>query len=462
MTMNEKKYKRLEYLRHNINYLTIRERQEYYELLNELKKEGNYSESEEFEEYTEPEYSDYESENFQQRDWETPSNNNSNRRNMRESSPSQEKNRKKFSTGNKSSKKAKSGKKKKRHWLRTIFGIIILIIVLMVGFFVYGYQRGVKHEGSPAKQEKFTSLKNSDGSVNILLLGADQRPWQSSGVAHTDSIMVLHVNGKDHKIQIVSFMRDTLVNIPDVGTSDSPDSKINSAFTIGEQYNKQGVNLMSETLKKNFGINCQYYAVVDFSSFATIIDSLFPTGLKIDAKFSTVNGETLSAVPVPDDLAATEGKTASDKDLTAEEAAELGYPDGGGTFMMIKPGTQKMDGRMLLNYARFRHDDEGDYGRVKRQQQVLETVMSKMKNPLALFTASSALGTTRAVTMTNIPNSFFLTKGITTLFDMKNGINSTTIPADNDWENAYDMYGGLGLSIDMTKYKAKAQELLGQ
>lgn len=78
-----------------------------------------------------------------------------------------------------------------------------------------------------------------------------------------------------------------------------------------------------------------------------------------------------------------------------------------------------MDGRMLLNYARFRHDDEGDYGRVKRQQQVLETVMSKMKNPLALFTASSALGTTRAVTMTNIPNSFFLTKGITTLLDMK-------------------------------------------
>lgn len=42
-----------------------------------------------------------------------------------------------------------------------------------------------------------------------------------------------------------------------------------------------------------------------------------------------------------DDLAATEGKVSSDKDLTAEEAAALGYPDGGGTFMMIKPGTQK-------------------------------------------------------------------------------------------------------------------------
>ena len=26
-----------------------------------------------------------------------------------------------------------------------------------------------------------------------------------------------------------------------------------------------------------------------------------------------------------------------------------------------------MDGRTLLNYARFRKDDEGDYGRTKRQ-----------------------------------------------------------------------------------------------
>ncbi len=130
--------------------------------------------------------------------------------------------------------------------------------------------------------------------------------------------------------------------------------------------------------------------------------------------------------------------------------------------MMIKPGTQKMDGRMLLNYARFRHDDEGDYGRVKRQQQVLETVMSKNEKSTLIVYCFKCVGTTRAVTMTNDPNSFFLTKGITALLDMKNGIKSTTIPANNDWENAYDMYGGLGLSIDMTKYKAKAQELLGQ
>lgn len=36
------------------------------------------------------------------------------------------------------------------------------------------------------------------------------------------------------------------------------------------------------------------------------------------------------------------------------------------------------------------------------------------------------------------------------------------IPENGDWENAYDKYDGFGLSIGMNKYKAEAQELLGQ
>ena len=39
----------------------------------------------------------------------------------------------------------------------------------------------------------------------------------------------------------------------------------------------------------------------------------------------------------------------------------------------IKVGKQQMNGSTLLNYARFRDDDEGDYGRTKRQQQVLSS-----------------------------------------------------------------------------------------
>ena len=38
----------------------------------------------------------------------------------------------------------------------------------------------------------------------------------------------------------------------------------------------------------------------------------------------------------------------------------------------IAKGTQRMDGHVLLQYARFRMDEEGDFGRVREQQQVMD------------------------------------------------------------------------------------------
>ena len=64
--MNEKKYKRLEYLRHNIDYLSIRERQEYYELLNELKRYDGYSDDDMQEEVEADAYED------SQEHWQEP------------------------------------------------------------------------------------------------------------------------------------------------------------------------------------------------------------------------------------------------------------------------------------------------------------------------------------------------------------------------------------------------------
>ena len=460
----KKNLTRLQYLNQNVDYLSIRERQEYYELLNEYNALQGYStiDSDEYRDHWENYSNEYEPDASPQdsRNYKEP--NRTNRSSLKSRPKSKLKPNKNHRSGGDpelGNHQPKNKKKRKKHWFRWILTCLIVIIVVMIGFFIYGYSRGVQHEGGTIKNESFTGQTNSDGSTNILVLGADKRPGQSEDVAHTDSIMVLHIS-KDHKtVRLVSFMRDTLVTVPGVSSySGKPNVKINAAFTIGEQYSKQGINLLSETLKENFGVNIQYYAVLDFSSFATVIDSLFPSGVEIDAKFSTINGVKMTEVPVPDDLALTEGKVSSDKVLSASQAAALGYPDGGGIFMMIKQGTQKMDGRTLLNYARFRHDDQGDAGRVARQQQVMSTVITKLKNPLVLFTGSSALGTARAVTMTNIPNSFFLTNGLGTLFGMQGGLNSTTIPAVNDWTNAYDKYGGLGLSIDMNKYKTLAQE----
>ncbi|GHU36179.1 transcriptional regulator [Bacilli bacterium] len=286
-------------------------------------------------------------------------------------------------------KKPKNKKKRKKvSFWKKLRRFLLLILILMLAFFIYGYQRGKSHAPEGLKTEKFSGQKAPSGATNILILGTDQRDFQTTGDARSDSIMVMQIGAKDKKVKLVSFMRDTLVYQPGVSQYGA-DTKINVAYNIGEQDDHQGAEYMREVLKKNFDIDIQYYALVNFNSFATVIDSLFPMGVKIDAKFATIDGEKVKSVEVPDDLNWT--------------------PEHQDPIQTIKVGPQRMDGRTLLNYARFRKDDEGDFGRTKRQQQVMQAIMSGVKSPLTLFTGSSALGTIKGVTSTNVSDFFMLT-----------------------------------------------------
>ena len=338
-------------------------------------------------------------------------------------------------------KKPKNKKKRKKvgFW-KKLRRFLLLVLVLMIGFFIYGYHRGKSRAPEGLQTEKFSGQKTPSGATNILILGTDQRDFQTTGDARSDSIMVMQVNAKDNKVKLVSFMRDTLVYQTGVSQYGA-DTKINVAYNIGEQDNHQGAEYMREVLKKNFDIDIQYYALVNFNSFATVIDSLYPMGVKIDAKFSTIDGQVVKSVDVPDDLNWT--------------------PEHQDPIQTIKVGTQRMDGRTLLNYARFRKDDEGDFGRTKRQQQVMQAIMSGVKSPLTLFTGSSALGTIKGVTSTNVSDFFMLTHAPGLALDAAKGIESYTVPENGDWVEALDQYGGSGLLIDFDKYQAKLKNLLG-
>ena len=338
-------------------------------------------------------------------------------------------------------KKPKNKKKRKKvgFW-KKLRRFLSLALLLMIGFFIYGYHRGKSRAPEGLQTEKFSGQKTPSGATNILILGTDQRDFQTTGDARSDSIMVMQVNAKDNKVKLVSFMRDTLVYQTGVSQYGA-DTKINVAYNIGEQDNHQGAEYMREVLKKNFDIDIQYYALVNFNSFATVIDSLYPMGVKIDAKFSTIDGQVVKSVDVPDDLNWT--------------------PEHQDPIQTIKVGTQRMDGRTLLNYARFRKDDEGDFGRTKRQQQVMQAIMSGVKSPLTLFTGSSALGTIKGVTSTNVSDFFMLTHAPGLALDAAKGIESYTVPENGDWVEALDQYGGSGLLIDFDKYQAKLKNLLG-
>ena len=320
-------------------------------------------------------------------------------------------------------KKAKKPKKKRRKIrIKHLLKLLGFLVILVMAGMIYMFFKGVNDVSSgetnytAAVTETFNG-EDSDDGTNILILGSDQRVTQGSSDARTDTIMVMNVGNSDY----------------------SNDQKLNVAFNIGEQDNNQGAELMRQTLKDNFDINIKYYVMVDFATFAEAIDTLFPNGVEIDAKFGTVDGQAVSSVEVPDDL-----------NMQA---------DGTVPNQTIEVRTQKMDGRTLLNYARFRKDDDGDYGRTQRQQQVISAIINQIKDPTKLFTGSAAIGKIYALTSTNVSYSFLLKEGLSVITSGQEGIEQTTIPAEGDWTDDYDMYGGLGIAIDFDKYQEELKEL---
>ena len=143
----------------------------------------------------------------------------------------------------------------------------------------------------------------------------------------------------------------------------------------------------------------------------------------------------------------------------AEVGDDLHEKDGESPTQIIRSGKQQMNGSTLLNYARFRDDDEGDYGRTRRQQQVLTAILEQIKDPTKLFTGSEALGKVFAMTSTNVPYTFLLTNGLSILEGGQNGIDKLTIPELGDWVDAYDIYGGQALLVDQNKYQTKLAQM---
>ena len=321
--------------------------------------------------------------------------------------------------------------RKKVNWFKRIFKLAFWALLLTLAGMVFMFFKGYNSVGSKAEAEVFNGQSTQDG-VNILVLGTDARPENSQDAIRTDSIMVVNINNSDKKIKMVSFMRDTLINIQGY------DYKLNAAYTLGYQNGQQGAENLRQVLQENFGIEIQHYVMIDFSTFATAIDTIFPSGVEIDAQFSTINGEVVTSVDVPDDL---------------------GFASGGSPYQTIQVGPQRMDGKTLLNYARYRSDDEGDYGRTRRQQEVLSAIMTQIKDPTKLFTGSEALGKVYALTPTTISPLFMVTNGLPAALDASNGMVQTTIPENGDWIDGYDIYGGLGLEIDFEKYSQRLAEL---
>ena len=192
-----------------------------------------------------------------------------------------------------------------------------------------------------------------EGRINILLLGAagEHKP----GGNLTDTVMIMSIDIKNKKVALLSLPRDLYVQIPasTAGGSESQSfTKINSLYTIGIKQNI-GADLIKESVEKITGITINYYVAVDFDGFEKVIDDI--GGVNVIAPFDIYD----ASYPGPN----------------------YSYE----TFSLSK-GMHLLDGKTALKYVRERHDDpEGDFGRAKRQQQVIQAVKNKMFSVKTLF-----------------------------------------------------------------------------
>ncbi len=191
--------------------------------------------------------------------------------------------------------------------------------------------------------ENADALEAVGGMTNILLIGLDARPGETTG--RSDTMILLTLDAEHNCIKLTSFMRDLYVEIPG-----RKNNRLNAAYVFG------GPELLMKTMKKNFGIEVDHYVAVNFSILADVIDQL--GGLVIDVPEKYL--PRINAVIYQDNLV-------------------LGLPDTDGYIQ--EAGEQLLTGKQAQAYARYRYGTpDGDFGRTVRQREVVLKCLEKIKS----------------------------------------------------------------------------------
>lgn len=172
---------------------------------------------------------------------------------------------------------------------------------------------------APKKSEPFS----------VLLLGIDDK--QASHMKGlSDVIMVAIVNPQTKKVSLLSIPRDTYTELIGLGYKD----KINHAYAKG------GIEMAIATVENFLDIKIDHWAAINLDGFRDLVNVL--GGLKIYAE----------------------------KDMYHHYKKE-------NIIIDIKEGPTVLNGDEALYYVRFRKDVEGDFGRNRRQQQVIKALLDQ-------------------------------------------------------------------------------------
>lgn len=185
---------------------------------------------------------------------------------------------------------------------------------------------------------------------SILLMGVDTGSVERKDkwAGNSDSMILVTVNPKTKKTTMTSLERDILINLsgPEDNDMNGAQAKLNAAYASG------GAQMAIMTVQDLLDIKIDNYIQINMQGLVDLVDAV--GGITVTNEFD-----------FPISIEETE------PDYTAS----------------VAPGTHKINGDQALVYSRMRHQDPtGDYGRQKRQREVIQKVLKKV---LALNSVSS-------------------------------------------------------------------------
>ena len=183
-----------------------------------------------------------------------------------------------------------------------------------------------------SKDDRKDELLVARDKATFMIMGVDER---TDDVGRSDTLMVVTIDPAKNEAALLSIPRDTRVAIPRRGYD-----KINAAYAYG------GEELTQATVEDFLGIRIDHYIIINTHAFQKIVDAI--GGIDIDVE----------------------------KRMYYEDP----WDDDGGLIIDLRPGMQHMDGKTAVTYVRYR-DEEGDIGRVRRQQKFMKACVDAVTTP---------------------------------------------------------------------------------
>ena len=221
---------------------------------------------------------------------------------------------------------------------------MFLSLFLVTAIGVGGYAWTIYNQSTDALSRTYKGFGNETNVIaetkplTILLMGVDTGSGSRSDTwkGNSDSMLLLSVNPQTKKTVMMSLERDILTQIDENG--ETTEAKLNAAYAYG------GAELAIATIEKMMNIHIDRYMMINMQGLVQLVDAV--GGIEVNNTF--------------------------DFPISIEE----NEPEYTAT---VEPGKHLINGDQALVYARMRYQDpEGDYGRQKRQREVIRKVVEKV------------------------------------------------------------------------------------